>query len=138
MHFDALLAAAQFAGIGEQPLHQFRRVDRPKWREPILKRGVDCPFERDAAPTSNEGRLSFAFNPNLQDRPSDALLICDLCSMTPVHLGNGDPKLGGEGLGERLLHDGPKTTQITQVVSHAVVAHKSAVRTLVLAHDFQR
>ena len=53
MHLNPITAAAQFALIREESLHDLRRVREPKRNDSIVKRGVDVPCERNPTPSSD-------------------------------------------------------------------------------------
>src|SRR5262245_49406805 len=63
MHLYAVTAAAQFALLGEESLHDLRRVGEPKRNESIVKRGVDIPCQRNATPLSHQWSLPVACDP---------------------------------------------------------------------------
>src|SRR5262245_3125983 len=64
MHLNAITAAAQFARLGEESLHDLRRVGEPKRNKSIVKRGVDIPCQRNATPLSHQWSLPVACDPD--------------------------------------------------------------------------
>ena len=75
MHLDAILAAAQFARLREESLHDLRRVGEPKRNETIVKRGVDVPCERNPTPLSDQWRLALACDPDFESGSPCAVVI---------------------------------------------------------------
>jgi hypothetical protein len=108
MHLYAITAAAQFALLSEESLHDLRRVGEPKRNESIVKRGVNTPCQRNPTPLSDQWRLPFAFDPDFESGSPCAIVIENLCAKAPVHLGHTDAELGRQCPRKRVLHDSVK------------------------------
>src|SRR5437016_2358899 len=79
MHLNAVTAAAQFARLREESLHDLRRVREPKWNGPIVKRGVDVPCERNSTPLSNQRGLAVACDLDFESGSPRSVFIENLC-----------------------------------------------------------
>lgn len=59
MHFDLVSRSAEFAGIGQEPLDQFRQVTVPDaWRVVVEGPWCDVARQADAAPFGHQWRSS--------------------------------------------------------------------------------
>ena len=120
MHLDPVPAAAQFALVREESLHDLRRVGEPKRNESIVKRGVDVPCERNATPLSDQWRLAFACDPDFESGLPCAIFIENLGAIAPVHLRHTDAEFGRQCPRERVLHDSVKMGHVAKVVRHPI------------------
>src|SRR6202011_895927 len=94
MHLNAITAAAQFARLREESLHDLRRIGKPKRNDPIVKHGVDVPCQRNATPLSHQWGLTFTRDPDFESRSSLSVFTKNLDAIAPVHLRDADAKLG--------------------------------------------
>jgi hypothetical protein len=90
MHLDAIPAAAQFARICEESLHDLRGVREPKWMVPIVKRGADTPCERNPTPLRNQRGLALTRNLDCESGSSLPIFSKNLDAIAPVHLRDAD------------------------------------------------
>ena len=96
MHLDAIPTAAQFARIREESLHDLRRVREPKWKVPIVQRGVDAPCQRNPTPLSTQWGLAITRNLDFESGSSLPIFTKNLDAIAPIHFRDTDAEFGRE------------------------------------------
>ena len=137
MHLNTVSAAAQFARLREESLHDLRRVGEPKRSKTIVKRGVDTPCERNSTPLSHQRGLALACDPDFQSGSPFAVFTQNLCAIAPAHRWHADTQLGCQRARERVMHDSLKTSHVAKVVRHPVEVHDAPTDALILGHDVE-
>src|SRR3981081_251774 len=131
LHF--LLGAAMLAGVSKEPLQQLGPPIPDKARS-IIEDCFALVSQRDAAPLGYQRTSSFTLDLNLESL-ARAVRCMDGRGVPVPDLLDGGAPLGGQRLGEGLLHDPPHTVEAVKVVGHSVILHETPIFRLELLHD---